>query len=39
MLPKTKLGRAMFSKLKVHEGPCPEHGYKAQKAEVLDLTK
>ena len=39
MLPKTKLGRAMFKKLKVHEGPCPEHGYKAQKAEVLALTK
>jgi len=39
MLPKTKLGRAMFKKLKVHEGPCPEHGYKAQKAEVLVLSK
>ena len=39
MLPKTKLGRAMFKKLKVHEGACPEHGYKAQKAEVLTLTK
>lgn len=39
MLPKTVLGRAMMRKLKVHEGPCPEHGYKAQKAEVLDLNK
>jgi large subunit ribosomal protein L13 len=39
MLPKTILGRAMLSKLKVHEGPCPEHGYKAQKAEALNLNK
>ena len=39
MLPKTVLGRAMLRKLKVHEGPCPEHGYKAQNAEVLDLNK
>ena len=39
MLPKTKLGRSMLKKLKVHEGPCPEHGYKAQGAEVLTLTK
>ncbi len=37
MLPKTKLGRVMLSKLKVHAGPCPEHGYVAQKAEKLDL--
>ena len=39
MLPKTNLGRAMLRKLKVHAGPCPEHGYEAQKAEVLDLNK
>ncbi len=39
MLPKTTLGRAMLRKMKVHEGPCPEHGYEAQKAEVLDLNK
>ena len=37
MLPKTTLGRSMLRKLKVHEGPCPEHGYKAQKAEILEL--
>ena len=37
MLPKTTLGRSMLRKLKVHAGPCPEHGYKAQKAEVLEL--
>ena len=37
MLPKTKLGRAMLTKLKIHAGPCPEHGYVAQKAEKLDL--
>ena len=37
MLPKTKLGRAMLNKLKIHAGPCPEHGYVAQKAEKLDL--
>jgi len=37
MLPKTKLGRVMLSKLKIHAGPCPEHGYVAQKAEKLDL--
>jgi len=39
MLPKTLLGHAMLKKLKVHEGPCPEHAYQAQKAEVLDLNK
>jgi large subunit ribosomal protein L13 len=39
MLPKTKLGRTMFKKLKVYEGPCPEHGYKAQKAEILTFDK
>ncbi len=37
MLPKTTLGRSMFKKLKVHSGPCPAHGYKAQKAEELEL--
>ena len=37
MLPKTKLGRVMLNKLKIHAGPCPEHGYVAQKAEKLDL--
>jgi len=37
MLPKTKLGRAMLKKLKVHAGPCPAHGYEAQKAEPLEL--
>ena len=37
MLPKSKLGKAMFDKLKVHAGPCPAHGYIAQKAEQLDI--
>ncbi len=37
MLPKTKLGKVILSKLKIHAGPCPEHGYVAQKAEKLDL--
>lgn len=37
MLPKSRLGTQMFSKLKVHAGPCPEHGYAAQKAEALEL--
>lgn len=37
MLPKSRLGTAMLDKLKVHAGPCPEHGYKAQKAEPLNL--
>ena len=37
MLPKNRLGRSMLRKLKVHEGACPEHGYKAQKAEPLNL--
>lgn len=36
MLPKTRLGRKMLRKLKVHV-TLPEHGYKAQKIEVLDL--
>ncbi len=39
MLPKSRLGRAMLRKLKVHAGACPEHGYKAQKAEPLNLSK
>ena len=37
MLPKTTLGRSMLKKLKVHKGPCPAHGYQAQKAEELKL--
>jgi len=37
MLPKTRLGREMFTKLKVHAGPAPAHGYAAQKATVLAL--
>lgn len=37
MLPKSRLGGQMFSKLKVHAGACPEHGYMAQKAETLEL--
>jgi len=37
MLPKTKLGKAMLKKLKVYAGPCPAHGYEAQKAEPLEL--
>ncbi|MCK9522226.1 MAG: 50S ribosomal protein L13 [Proteobacteria bacterium] len=35
MLPKSKLGRQMLSKLKIHAGPAPEHGYAAQKPEKL----
>ena len=38
MLPRTKLGRAMLKKLKIHAGPCPDHGYVAQKAEPLKLS-
>ncbi|MCP4679707.1 MAG: 50S ribosomal protein L13 [Deltaproteobacteria bacterium] len=37
MLPKSRLGTVMLSKLKIHAGACPEHGYKAQKAEPLNL--
>lgn len=37
MLPKTKLGKQMLRKLKVHAGECPAHGYKAQKAEQLEM--
>jgi len=35
MLPKTKLGRVMFSKLKVYEGS--DHPHQAQQPEVLEL--
>ncbi len=38
MLPKTILGKQMFSKLKVHVGGLPEHGYKAQGAIPLEFT-
>lgn len=34
MLPKTKLGRSMFSKLKVYAGPS--HPHAAQKPEQID---
>ncbi len=37
MLPKSKLGRQMLKKLKVHEGAMPEHGYQAQQAQPLEL--
>ena len=37
MLPKTNLGRNMLRKLKTHKGPGPAHGYKAQKAEALEI--
>jgi large subunit ribosomal protein L13 len=35
MLPKTKLGRAMFLKLKVYPGP--KHPHQAQKPQPLNL--
>ena len=35
MLPKTKLGRAMFLKLKVYGGP--KHPHQAQKPQPLTL--
>ena len=35
MLPKGKLGRQMFTKLKVYSGP--NHNHEAQKPEVLEL--
>lgn len=35
MLPKTRLGRAMFGKLKVYRGP--EHPHQAQRPEPLEL--
>lgn len=34
MLPKNRLGRAMFKKLKVYAGP--EHPHAAQKPEIMD---
>ena len=37
MLPKNRLGRQLFKKLKVYSGP--EHPHEAQKPEVLDITK
>ncbi len=36
MLPKSRLGRKMLLKLKIHE-ELPAHGYKAQKAEPLPV--
>ena len=35
MLPKTKLGRVMYRKLKVYQGG--EHPHEAQKPQVLEL--
>ncbi|NLT73122.1 MAG: 50S ribosomal protein L13 [Chloroflexi bacterium] len=35
MLPKNRLGRAMYTKLKVYAGP--EHPHEAQKPQPLDL--
>ncbi|MGI6091760.1 MAG: 50S ribosomal protein L13 [Veillonellaceae bacterium] len=35
MLPKNRLGRAMYRKLKVYRGPA--HPHEAQKPEVLEL--
>jgi large subunit ribosomal protein L13 len=35
MLPKSKLGKAMFTKLKVFRGPTHTHG--AQKPEALKV--
>jgi large subunit ribosomal protein L13 len=35
MLPKTKLGRQMFTKLKVYQGP--NHPHQAQQPQPLDL--
>jgi large subunit ribosomal protein L13 len=37
MTPKTKLGKALFSKLKVYAGP--EHPHAAQNPEPLDIRK
>lgn len=37
MLPKNRLGAKMLTKLKVHAGPCPAHGYSAQQAQVLEI--
>jgi large subunit ribosomal protein L13 len=35
MLPKNKLGRKMFKKLKAYAGP--EHPHRAQQPETLEL--
>ena len=35
MMPKGKLGRQMYKKLKVYAGP--EHGHAAQKPEMLEV--
>ncbi|MBE7159538.1 MAG: uL13 family ribosomal protein, partial [Rhodospirillales bacterium] len=35
MLPKTKLGRQMFTKLKVYKGA--DHPHKAQQPQALEL--
>jgi large subunit ribosomal protein L13 len=37
MIPKTKLGRATFKKLKVYKGP--DHMHEAQQPEVLTIGK
>jgi len=37
MLPKTKLGKQMLTKLKVHRDELPGHGYRAQNARKLEL--
>ncbi|HDL60259.1 MAG TPA: 50S ribosomal protein L13 [candidate division WOR-3 bacterium] len=37
MLPKNKLGRKMFKRLKVYRGP--EHPHEAQKPQELDIMK
>jgi large subunit ribosomal protein L13 len=37
MTPKTKLGRAIFGKLKVYAGP--EHPHEAQNPQPLDISK
>jgi large subunit ribosomal protein L13 len=35
MMPKTKLGIAMFKKLKVYSGP--DHSHEAQQPKVLEI--
>jgi len=37
MLPKTRLGRAMFKKLKVYAGS--KHPHEAQKPETIKMTE
>jgi large subunit ribosomal protein L13 len=37
MTPKTKLGKALFKKLKVYAGP--DHPHEAQNPEPLDVRK